>query len=128
MVQTKELGLEERIHFLGYRSDVVECINSFDFLVSSSIYEGLALSVIETFLNSKTIVATDIPGINEIVNGTNGLLIPVKNPNAMAQAIDKLAGEVKFREKLAKKARLDYESKYSYSSFINNYKQFYTKL
>ena len=126
--QTKKLGLEERIHFLGYRSDVVECINSFDFLVSSSIYEGLALSVIETFLNSKTIVATDIPGINEIVNETNGLLVPVKNPNAMAQAIDKLAGEVKFREKLAKKARLDYESKYSYSSFINNYKQFYTKL
>lgn len=128
IVQTKKLGLEERIHFLGYRSDVVECINSFDFLVSSSIYEGLALSVIETFLNSKTIVATDIPGINEIVNETNGLLVPVKNPNAMAQAIDKLAGEVKFREKLAKKARLDYESKYSYSSFINNYKQFYTKL
>ena len=128
MVQTKKLGLEERIHFLGYRSDVVECINSFDFLVSSSLYEGLALNVIETFMNGKTIVATDIPGINEIVNGTNGLLIPVKNPNAMAQAIDKLAGEVKFREKLAKKARLDYESKYSYSSFINNYKQFYTKL
>ena len=126
--QTKKLSLEERIHFLGYRSDVVECINSFDFLVSSSIYEGLALSVIETFLNSKTIVATDIPGINEIVNETNGFLVPVKNPNAMAQAIDKLAGEVKFREKLAKKARLDYESKYSYSSFINNYKQFYTKL
>ena len=128
MYQTKELGLEEKIHFLGYRSDVVECINSFDFLVSSSLYEGLALNVIETFMNGKTIVATDIPGINEIVNGTNGLLIPVKNPTAMAQAIDKLAGEVKFREKLAKKARLDYESKYSYSSFINNYKQFYTKL
>lgn len=126
--QTKELSLEERIHFLGYRSDVVECINSFDFLVSSSLYEGLALSVIETFLNGKTIVATDIPGINEIVNETNGLLVPVKNPTAMAQAIDKLAGEVKFREKLAKRARLDYESKYSYFSFINNYKQFYMKL
>ena len=128
MNQTKQLSLEERIHFLGYRSDVVECINSFDFLVSSSLYEGLALSVIETFLNGKTIVATDIPGINEIVNETNGVLVPVKNPNAMAQAIDKLAGEVKFREKLAKKARLDYESKYSYFSFINNYKQFYMKL
>lgn len=128
MDQTKELGLEERIHFLGYRSDVVECINSFDFLVSSSLYEGLALSVIETFLNGKTIVATDIPGINEIVNETNGVLVPVKNPDAMAQAIDKLAGEIKFREKLAKKARLDYESKYSYFSFINNYKQFYMKL
>lgn len=128
MGQTNKLALEKRIHFLGYRSDVVECINSFDFLVSSSLYEGLALSIIETFLNGKTIVATDIPGVNEIVNETNGLLVPVKNPNAMAQAIDKLAREVKFREKLAKKARLDYESKYSYFSFINNYRQFYMKL
>ena len=126
--QTKELNLEERIHFFGYRSDVVECINSFDFLVSSSLYEGLALNVIETFMNEKTMVATDIPGIKEIVNDSNGILVPVKDPKALAQAIDKLAGDVKFREKLAKKARLDYESKYSYFSFIDNYKRFYMKL
>ena len=36
--QTKELNLEERIHFLGYRSDVVECINSFDFCVLPSVF------------------------------------------------------------------------------------------
>lgn len=126
MNQTKELNLEERIHFLGYRSDVVECINSFDFLVSSSLYEGLALNVIETFMNGKTIVATDIPGIKEIVNDDNGILVPVKNSKAIARAIDKLSEEDRLREKLAKQARLDYELKYSYSAFINSYKQFYT--
>ena len=41
--QTKKLGLEERIHFLGYRSDVVECINSFDFCVLPSVFEGFGL-------------------------------------------------------------------------------------
>ena len=123
--QTKELSLEERIHFLGYRSDVVECINSFDFLVSSSLYEGLALNVIETFMNGKTMVATDIPGIKEIVNDSNGILVPVKDPKALAQAIEELAGNPEKRASLATQAKRDYESKYSYPIFLDNYRNFY---
>ena len=123
--QTKELSLEERIHFLGYRSDVVECINSFDFLVSSSLYEGLALNVIETFMNGKTMVATDIPGIKEIVNDSNGMLVPVKDPKALAQAIEELAGNPEKRASLATQAKRDYESKYSYPIFLDNYRNFY---
>ena len=65
--KVEELDLQDSVTFLGYRKDIVECINSFDFLVSSSLFEGLALNVIETFMNGKTMVATDIPGINEIV-------------------------------------------------------------
>ena len=123
--QTKELDLEERIHFLGYRSDVVECINSFDFLVSSSLYEGLALNVIETFMNGKTMVATDIPGIKEIINDCNGILVPVKDPKALAQAIEELAGNPEKRASLATQAKIDYESKYSYPIFLDNYRNFY---
>ena len=123
--QTKELNLEDRILFFGYRSDVVECINSFDFLVSSSLYEGLALNVIETFMNGKTMVATDIPGIKEIVNDSNGILVPVKDPKALAQAIEELAGNPEKRASLATQAKRDYESKYSYSIFLDNYRNFY---
>ena len=126
--QTKELGLEERIHFLGYRSDVVECINSFGFLVSSSLYEGLALNVIETFMNGKTMVATDIPGIKEIVNDSNGMLVPVKDPKALAQAIEELAGNPEKRAALAAQAKRDYESKYSYPIFLDNYRNFYQSM
>ena len=126
--QTKELALEKRIHFLGYRSDVVECINSFDFLVSSSLYEGLALNVIEAFMNEKTMVATDIPGINEIVNASNGIIVPVKDPKSMAQAIEQLAENPERRAFLAAQAKEDYESKYSYSIFLDNYRHFYQSM
>ena len=126
--QTKKLGLEERIHFLGYRSDVVECNNSFDFLVSSSLYEGLALNVIETFMNGKTMVATDIPGIKEIVNDSHGILVPVKDPKALAQAIEELAGNPEKRASLATQAKRDYESKYSYPIFLDNYRNFYQSM
>ena len=125
MDQVKNLHLQEKVRFLGYRSDVVECINSFDFLVSSSLYEGLALNVIEAFMNGKTMVATDIPGINEIINKSNGILVPAKNPQALAQAIEELARNPEKRAILASQAREDYESKYSYSIFLKNYRDFY---
>ena len=123
--QIKELNLEERIHFLGYRSDVVECINSFDFCVLPSIFEGFGLVAIEAFMNGKTMIATDIPGVNEVVNSGNGILVPAENPQALAQAIEELARNPEKRAILASQAREDYESKYSYSIFLKNYRDFY---
>ena len=126
--KVEELHLQDSVTFLGYRKDIVECINSFDFLVSSSLFEGLALNVIETFMNGKTMVATDIPGINEIVNDENGILVPAKNPGALAGAIDKLATDVLLRNRLAFHAQKTYEEKYSYPLFLENYRALYREL
>ena len=106
----------------------MECINSFDFLVSSSLFEGLALNVIETFMNGKTMVATNIPGINEVVNAENGILVPVKDATAMAKAIEKMATDPRLREKLANQAKKDYENKFSYPLFLGNYRELYREL
>ena len=126
--KVKELNLEDKVSFLGYRKDIVECINSFDFLVSSSLFEGLALNIIEAFMNGKTMVATDIPGINEIVNDENGILVPAKNPGALAGAIDKLATDVLLRNRLAFHAKKTYEEKFSYSMFLENYRALYREI
>ena len=125
--KVEELHLQNSVIFLGYRKDIVECINSFDFLVSSSLFEGLALNVIEAFMNSKTMVASDIPGINEVVTNKNGILVPAKDPAALAVAIDKLASDATLRQELASQAKKDYESKYSYPLFLENYRDFYRK-
>ena len=126
--QTKELDLEDRIHFLGYRSDVVECINSFDFCVLPSVFEGFGLVAIEAFMNSKTLVATDIPGLNEVVTNKNGILVPAKDPAALASAIDKLAMDATLRQELASQAKKDYENKFSYPLFLENYRELYREL
>ena len=126
--KVKELDLQDSVTFLGYRKDIVECINSFDFLVSSSLFEGLALNVIETFMNGKTMVATNIPGINEVVNAENGILVPAKDANAMAKAIEKMATDPRLREKLANQAKKDYENKFSYPLFLGNYRELYREL
>ena len=126
--KVKELHLQDSVTFLGYRKDIVECINSFDFLVSSSLFEGLALNIIEAFMNGKTMVATDIPGINEVVNDENGILVPAKNPGALAGAIDKLATDVPLRNRLSFHAKKTYEEKYSYPMFLENYRSLYREI
>ena len=126
--KVKELDLQDSVTFLGYRKDIVECINSFDFCVLPSVFEGFGLVAIEAFMNSKTLVATDIPGLNEVVTNENGILVPVKDPIALAGAIDKLATDVALRNSLAFQAKKTYDEKFSYPMFLENYRALYREI
>ena len=126
--KVKELDLQDSVTFLGYRKDIVECINSFDFCVLPSVFEGFGLVAIEAFMNSKTLVATAIPGLNEVVTNENGVLVPAKDPAALASAIDKLATDATLRQELASQAKKDYENRFSYSMFLENYRALYREI
>jgi len=126
--KVKELDLQDSVTFLGYRKDIVECINSFDFCILPSVFEGFGLVAIEAFMNSKTLVATDIPGLNEVVTNKNGVLVPAKDPAALASAIDKLATDATLRQELASQAKKDYENKFSYPMFLENYRALYREI
>ena len=126
--KVKELNLQDSVIFLGYRKDIVECINSFDFCVLPSVFEGFGLVAIEAFMNSKTLVATDIPGLNEVVTNKNGVLVPAKDPAALASAIDKLATDATLRQELASQAKKDYENRFSYPMFLENYRSLYREI
>ena len=73
-------------------------------------------------------VATDIPGINEVVTKENGLLVPAKDARTLASAIESLATDSTLRTRLAYQAKKDYEEKFSYPLFLENYRKFYQKL
>ena len=126
--KVKELHLQDSVTFLGYRKDISECINSFDFCVLPSVFEGFGLVAIEAFMNSKTLVATDIPGLNEVVTNKNGVLVPAKDPAALASAIDKLATDATLRQELASQAKKDYENRFSYPMFLENYRALYREI
>ena len=126
--KVEELHLQDSVTFLGYRKDIVECINSFDFCILPSVFEGFGLVAIEAFMNSKTLVATDIPGLNEVVTNENGILVPAKDPVALSVAIDKLATDATLRQELASQAKKDYENKFSYPLFLENYRALYREI
>lgn len=125
---TKNLNIEEYVTFLGYRKDVLNVIDSLDLVVLSSLWEGLPLTPIETFMQGKTIVATDVDGTGEIVkNGFNGVLINSKSDKEIANAVIKVYKDDNLKKTMENNALETYEKKFTYNRFINNYKKFYLK-
>lgn len=86
---TITLGLEKAVEFLGFRSDIPEIIEGLTVLVHASITaEPFGQVIVEGMIAGKPVVATDGGGAQEIVlSGETGLLVPMNNIKAMAEAI-----------------------------------------
>lgn len=83
---TDKLDLQKRVLFLGLRMDVPQLLKTAEVVVLSSNYEGLSLSSIEGMASGKPFVASDVPGLKEIVEGA-GVLFPLGNAKQLADEI-----------------------------------------
>lgn len=81
-----KLGLEHDVIMLGRRSDIPSLMSACDVFVLSSDYEGLPTVLIEASACQAHVVATEVSGVHEIL-GSNGKIVPTKNPVALANAI-----------------------------------------
>ena len=87
----RELKLEPYVKMPGFVSDVPAFLAGLDIYVLSSDYEGIALALVEATASGLPVVATSVGGVPEvIVDGFNGLLVPPRQPKALAQAIVRL--------------------------------------
>lgn len=83
-----ELGLKDHVDLLGERTDVSQLLRSAGFFVSSSLTEGISLTLLEAMAVGLPIVATSVGGNPEIVmSGRTGYLVPAKDPIALAVAM-----------------------------------------
>ena len=97
----KELGIDTRFIFAGYRNDIGNFLKSFDIFVLASKKEGLGTSLLDAQAVGLPIVACETGGIPEIIgHGINGWLVPAQNENALAVAIMKLIRQGGLRKKL----------------------------
>lgn len=100
-----ELGLNERVHFLGLRRDVQHWMSAADLYVMSSAWEGMPLVLLEAMACERLVVATDCGGVKEVV-GECGTLVPPKNSialaNALAQALALTPEQVQVQGRLAR--------------------------
>lgn len=87
-VLTNQLGLRGRVIFAGHQSDPYSFINAADVFVLPSKAEGLPLVLLEAMALGKTIVASRVDGIPEVIeDGKTGLLVPPGDSKALARAI-----------------------------------------
>jgi len=82
-----EAGVAERVTVTGRVPDVEPYYAAADLFVSSSVREGLPITLLEAMAASLPIVATDIPGVRELVSDEVGRLVPPEDPQILAEAI-----------------------------------------
>ena len=95
-----DLGLNERIIFTGTRYDVPSLINAMDVFLVPSEYESFGIVVLEGMFMGKPVIACNVGGIPEIISSNvHGVLIPPRDPDAIANAIENLIVDVDERHK-----------------------------
>ena len=122
----KELHLENRVHFLGMRSDIPQLLKSVDVVIMSSHFEGLSLSSIEGMASGKPFIASDVDGLREVVNGA-GILFPHEDDKKLAEEIEKLCTDSDYRECTIKKCQ-ERAMHYDISAMAQNYHKLYNEL
>jgi glycosyltransferase involved in cell wall biosynthesis len=95
-----DLGLNDRVSFMGMRSDVQDILDDSDIIVLSSHWEGLSLSSIEGMASGRPFVASDVDGLREIVSGA-GVLFPHGDDEALANSIQQLCDNPSYYRQVA---------------------------
>lgn len=96
----ESLGVRSRAHFLGVRSDVPALLKAADVVVMSSHWEGFGLAAVEGMAAGKPVVASDVPGLAEVVGGA-GILFPQGDEKSLAGTVEKLVSDKDFYARVA---------------------------
>jgi glycosyltransferase involved in cell wall biosynthesis len=118
-------ALAGRVHFLGLRSDVPRLLKTTDIAILSSHYEGLSLSSVEGLASGKPFIATEVPGLTEVVKYA-GLLFPVNDYEKLSELIHKLYSDKSFYKNTVKNC-LARAKEYDISNMVNSYIKLYKK-
>jgi sugar transferase (PEP-CTERM/EpsH1 system associated) len=100
--QAAALGIAPRVRFLGHRDDVERVLAALDVFVLSSSSEGMSNTILEAMASGVAVVATHVGGADElVVDGETGLLVPAGDPDMLASALLRLAGDPRLRRDMA---------------------------
>lgn len=120
----EQLNLQDRVIFLGQRSDIPEILYHTDICIMSSFYEGLSLSSVEAMACKKPIVASNVEGLKEVIEGF-GILFDVENEKQLAAAILKLINDNDYYNQVAEscyKRSKDYDINTMVANYVAVYK------
>lgn len=104
--EAAQLGVGDRVVFAGHRDDARAALAEADLLVLPSWTEGLPGVVLEAMAQGRAVVATPVGGTPEIVaEGETGLLVPPRDPRALADAVARLLADPELRRRMGAAGR-----------------------
>lgn len=99
--EADRLGVRDRVLFAGRRDDAAELLGQLDVVALPSWTEGLPLVLLEAMVRRRAVVATPVGGTPEVVaDGETGLLVPSRDPGALAEAIRRLLADPELRGRM----------------------------
>jgi glycosyltransferase involved in cell wall biosynthesis len=128
--RARERGLGGRVFVLGHRDDVPQILAASDLVVDAS-WGGLGLtgSLREALACERPVIGTNLAGMPELIeDGRTGLLVPPRDPDALAQAIVKLADDPAFRREIGRAGRARVEARFSLQAKVDATEALYRRL
>jgi len=125
-----DMGLRQRVTMLGHREDMPEVFASLDIVVHPSFgNEGVPQTILQAFAMEKTVVASKVGAIPEVViNEKTGLLIESRRPDLIAQAVIRLYDDEALRIRLARGAKQLVLSGYSLEHMLDRIESVYGRV
>ena len=125
----QELGIAETVRFLGYCKDIPAVWAAADIGVSSSVREGLPNVLLEAGAMGRPVVATAVGGVAEIVcDGTTGLLVPARDPDALAAALTRLVTNEQERAAMGAAAATRVRTHFDAAAVARHHEALYTAI
>lgn len=126
---SNELALSDKVVFAGGRRDISQIMSSLDILVLSSLEEGLGNVLLEALACGRPVVATSVGGVEEIIQDrVHGLLVPPKDPEALAQAILWMLKNEREAQEMAKRGKEKVEKYFTVDRMIEKTERLYDEL
>jgi glycosyltransferase involved in cell wall biosynthesis len=117
---SKELGLAERVRFLGQRLDVSRILAQAQASLLTTNWEGFPLSILEAMRAGLPVVASSVGGIGEAIqNEETGYLIPRGDVDALKERLGRLLTDPVLRVRLGANGRRRYEEQFTLSQFVS---------
>jgi glycosyltransferase involved in cell wall biosynthesis len=127
--RARNLGIANRVTFLGFREDVDDLLAACDLVVLPSLREGLSIALLEAMAAGKPIIATSIGSHLELASQANiARLVPPANAQSICAAILRLARDPALMAQLGTSARALFESYYTEDRMLSGYRQLYFDL
>jgi L-malate glycosyltransferase len=124
--ESVRLGMEERVRFLGTRDDVRSLLRRAHVFVLPSLWEGLSIVALEALAAGVPLVATNIPSMREIViDGVHGVLVPPRDPDALAAAILRVLDDGNLRTRISQAATEHARNRFDVGVAAERYEQLY---
>jgi L-malate glycosyltransferase len=123
------LGVQDRLLVLGYRSDVPDVMAALDVAVSSSAFEGSPLAVMEYMESARSIVATRVGGVPDLIqDGVHGLLVDPGDEPGLTAAIRRMLADPEAARRMGEAARERRRHEFTVDLMVRRFEALYERL